>query len=111
LLDIDRLTDEAQEYLKAFPSMTAKSLRLRLWDVVRNEDWGFRTVDSLTDWSGRNTTTSDVVWWIGTDTILGFLVFVVFIVPPVWVRNQFVKPAYTRRIAAAVDDVLPQRAR
>jgi len=114
MLSVDDLIDEAQEFLKAFPSSTAKSMRLKLWGAVRSEDWGFRTVSSLTNWSGRDTSTTDVVYWLPTDTILGFLVFVLFVVPPVWVRSQFVKPVYERRIAAAVREVIPgvsQRAR
>jgi hypothetical protein len=111
MLSVDRLTDEAQEIRKAFPSGTAKSMRLKLWDVIRAEDWGFRTVDGMTNWTGRDSSAGDVAFWMGADGCLMWLVCAVFIVPPVWVRNQFAKPVYERRIAIAIDGVVSQRAR
>jgi hypothetical protein len=39
VIDVGRLIDEAREIRKSFPSGTAKSMRLKLWDVIRAEDW------------------------------------------------------------------------
>ena len=111
MIDVGRLTDEAREIRKAFPTGTAKSIRLKLWDVIRAEDWGFRTVDGMTNWTGRDSSAGDVAFWMGADGCLIWLLCAVFIVPPVWLRNQLVRPVYESRVVAAIDDVLPQRAR
>jgi hypothetical protein len=86
MLTFDTLYDDALDYRKAFPSAHGVKLHTFLWDYVRNDDWGFRIINSLIS---RDTLqgTLHTIGWYGELGCFGYIVACIVCFPTVGVRN------------------------